>query len=95
MGKEVIKEMSNKLNVKKTGLTLAIVIGIVYIVCAILIAIAPTATVNVFGALFHGIDISKIAATPTLGRTILGLVEILALGYIVGWLFAVIYNKLN
>ena len=88
-------KMANKLNAKKVALSVAYVISIVYITCAIAIAIAPQFIVNVFGALFHGIDISQISTTPTLGRTILGLVEIFLLGYIVGWLFAKIYNRLE
>lgn len=87
--------MADKLNVKRVALSLAYVASIVYIACAILIAIAPTTIVNIFGALFHGIDISQIASTPSIGRTILGLVEIFVLGAVVGWLFAKIYNKVK
>lgn len=87
--------MVDNLNVKKTSYSLAIVVGIVYIICALLIAIAPAGTVNLFGALFHGIDISKIATTPDFSRTVLGFVEILILGLIVGWLYAKIYNSIK
>lgn len=87
--------MADKLNAKRVGLSLAYVASIIYIVCAIAIAIAPQFIVNVFGALFHGVDISQISTTPTLGRTILGLVEIFVLGYVAGWLFVKIYNRLR
>ena len=87
--------MAEKLNPKKVALSLASVAGIVYIICAILVAIAPAWTVNTFGALFHGIDITKIATIPTLTGTIIGFVEIIVLSLIVGWLFAVIYNKIK
>lgn len=87
--------MADKLNSKRTAFSLAIVSGIVYIVCAILVAIAPIFTLNTFGALFHGIDISQIAATPTITNTIIGFAEIVVLALIVGWLFAVVYNKLK
>ncbi|MDO8508651.1 MAG: DUF5676 family membrane protein [Nanoarchaeota archaeon] len=88
--------MAEKLNEKKVAFSLAIVAGIVYIVCAILVAIAPAWTVNTFGALFHGIDISQIAKeSVSLGNTITGLVEIVVLALIVGWLFAKIYNSMN
>ncbi|MEK7062735.1 MAG: DUF5676 family membrane protein, partial [Patescibacteria group bacterium] len=69
--------------------------GIVYLACAILVAIAPTWTVNVLGALFHGIDISKIAMAQSLGRTALGLVEIIILGLVAGWLYAKTYNSMK
>ena len=87
--------MTDKLNPRRVANTLAIVAGVVYAVCAILVAIFPTGTVNVFGNLFHGIDISKIARVPTLGGTIIGLIEIFILGWIIGWFFAIVYNKLK
>jgi len=71
--------MAEKLNVKKTSYSLAVVAGIVYLACAILVAIAPVWTVSVFGALFHGIDIR----------------EIIILGFIIGWLYAKIYNSIK
>jgi len=86
--------MADRLNAKRVGYSLAAVSGIVYLACAILVAIAPSWTVGFFGALFHGIDITQIARTPVpLGSTVLGLVEIVVLGYVVGWLYAKIYNK--
>ena len=88
--------MAENLKPKSVGYSLALVAGIVYLACAILVAIAPTWTVNVFGALFHGIDITQIARTPVpLTSTILGLIEIVVMGYLVGWLFGAVYNKFN
>ena len=88
--------MADKLNAKRVALSLASVAAIVYVVCAILVAIFPTEIVNVFGSLFHGIDISKITRESVpLGSTILGLIEIFVLGLIVGWLFAKIYNSIK
>ena len=85
-----------KLSEKRVALSLASVSGIVYIVCAILIAISPEWTMASFGALFHGIDISKIARSPVpLGSTVLGFVEIVVFALIVGWLFAKIYNSIK
>lgn len=85
--------MAEKLSVKRVGYSLAAVFGIVYAVCAVLVAISPDGTVKAFRYLFHGIDISKIAAMPTITGTIIGFVEIIVLGFIVGWLFAKIYNS--
>ena len=86
--------MVEKLSPKRIAYSLATVAGVVYIVCAIFVAIAPTWTVNTFGALFHGIDISKIARAPVpITSSIIGLVEIVILGLVVGWLFATVYNK--
>ena len=85
--------MTDKLNEKKVAFSLAGVSGILYIICAVLVAIFPVGTVKVFRYLFHGIDISKIATTPTLANSILGFFEIIALALLVGWLFAWIYNR--
>jgi len=86
--------MTNKLNTKGVAITLAIVASILYIVCALLIAIAPDFIIKLFSNLFHGIDITKIVDTSiSLGSTLLGLVEIIVYSLIAGWLFAVIYNK--
>lgn len=88
--------MTDKLNAKRVALTLAIVSAILYIACALLIAIAPDFTMNLFSNLFHGIDISKITSTSvSFGGVLLGLIEIIAYALIAGWLFALIYNKLR
>ena len=86
--------MAEMLKPSKVAYSLATVTGIIYLLCAMLVAIAPTWTVNTFGALFHGIDVSKIARdTVPVTSTIIGLIEIFILSLSVGWLFAVIYNK--
>ncbi len=88
--------MPDALKPKKTGLALAAISGIIYIACAILIALAPAFTLNVFGAMFHGIDISKIAMQSIwIGRTVIGLVEIIVLAFAAGWFYAIIYNKIE
>jgi hypothetical protein len=88
--------MADKLNAKRVGYSLAAVAGIIYLVCAILVAVAPVWTVSFFGALFHGIDITQIAVAPvSLANTILGLIEIIVLGFVAGWLFVKVYNSLK
>ena len=85
--------MKEELSPKKVSLSLAFVTGIVSIICALLLAIAPKATLKLFGAIFHGMDITKIAVAISLGSAILGTVVAIVLALITGWLFAVIYNK--
>ena len=87
--------MADKLSPKRTAFSLAIVSGIISVVCALLIAIAPQATTKLFGAIFHGIDLTKIASQITLTGAILGTVEVIIIGLIAGWLFAVVYNKIK
>lgn len=87
--------MAAKLNAKLVALSLAGVSGILYIICALLVAIAPTTTLNMFSNVFHGIDITQIAATNiSLGNTLLGLIEILVYALVAGWIFVAVYNYL-
>ena len=86
--------MVEKLKPRATGYALAIVSGIVSIVCLLLVLIAKNFTINLFGAIFHGIDLSQIATDNiTLGSVILGFAEVVIIGFILGWLFAKVYNK--
>jgi len=81
-----------KLNPKKVSLSLAATSGIVSTVCALLIAVAPQFTVSLFGAIFHGVDLTKIQKTMTVSSAILGTIEVVVIALIVGWLFAKVYN---
>ena len=88
--------MVDKLSPKRVAYSLASVSAILYIICAILISIAPEATIKLFGSLFHGINIELIAQnTISFGSTILGLIEIVVGSLIIGWLFAKIYNSIK
>ena len=87
--------MTNELSVKRVSLSLATVTGIISIVCAILIAIAPQFTIKFFGAIFHGIDITQIEKTMTLGSAITGVIAAIIVALVAGWLFAKIYNSIE
>ena len=83
-----------KRNVHATGIALALTLTILNIVCLALLLIAPGFALGLFGSFMHGIDVSKIAITPTLGLSpLLGLVVTLIGGYVIGILFAALYNK--
>ena len=85
--------MVEKLNAKIVSFSLAIFSGIVYFLCALLFAITPDGTLNLFKEMFHGVDITKIARTGiSLSSTIIGFIEIVIFSLIVGWLFAAVYN---
>jgi len=85
-----------KLDTKTVGLTLATTSVVVYAVCAILYWMLPETLIGYANYLFHGIDISLIAdKTITLGNTFIGLVLIFISSYLIGALFAVLYNYFN
>jgi len=85
--------MKDKLSPKRVSLTLGIVSFILSVICLLLIAIAPAAMTNLFGSVFHGIDITQIAAPISWGNTILGVIVATVIGLLAGWLFAITYNK--
>ncbi len=85
--------MVDKLNPRRVANSLAITAGIFSLACALLILMAQAFTVNLFGAIFHGIDLNQISKTATVGSSVLGIIEVMILGWIAGWLFAVVYNK--
>ena len=83
----------DRLNGKVVGMTLAITSVAVYIICAVLYWIIPETLVGYANYLFHGIDISLITnKTMTFGSTIIGLVLIFISSYLIGVLFAALYN---
>ena len=86
--------MAEKLNPKVVSLSLAGIATILSLLCALLIAVAPEATLKFFGSIFHGMDITKIAQPVTLSGVLTGLIAIIIIAFVTGWLFAVIYNYL-
>ena len=68
----------NTMNAKAVSYSLALVSGIVYLLCVFFFAIAPQTTLNLFKYMFHGIDITKIASGPaSLGNVVIGFAEII------------------
>ncbi|MEK6917067.1 MAG: DUF5676 family membrane protein [Nanoarchaeota archaeon] len=86
--------MANKLNPKVVSFSLVVVSAILSLVCALLLALSPETSLKFFGSIFHGIDMTKIAASVTVSGVLTGLVAIVILAFVTGWMFAVIYNYL-
>lgn len=84
--------MAGRLNPKIVSLSLVSVSVVLSLLCALLIALAPQATVNFFGSIFHGIDIVKIATPITLSGVMIGFAATAIVAFVTGWLFAVVYN---
>ena len=83
-----------KKDINATGIALAFTFLIVSIICLLLVFIAPEFALNLFGSFVHGIDLTKIAVTPSIsGNTLLGIILVTVSGYLIGVIFAVIYNK--
>ncbi|MFA4952781.1 MAG: DUF5676 family membrane protein [Candidatus Pacearchaeota archaeon] len=86
--------MAQKKDINATGIALALTFGIISIVCLLLVLASPTFALTLFGSFMHGVDLTSIAITPTIGgKTLLGLIAALVGGYVIGVIFAALYNK--
>ena len=82
-----------KHNPSTTANAAAATIAVIYVVCALFFVIAPDLSMAITKTWFHGIDISLIdARTATVGSFTLGLVSGTISAWLVGYLFAVLYN---
>ena len=79
-----------KLDIKGIGLASAIVTGILYIACFLIVLVFGASSLQFFQLFFHGIDIASLATSPNLGTGILGLVVSVVSAYIFGAIFALI-----
>lgn len=83
-----------KLDARVVSLTLASVFGILYLACALLFAMFPWGMMNAASTMFHGFDMMRIARTTMMGggNIVFGLLEVVLLGLVIGWLYALLYN---
>ncbi len=69
--------------------------AIVFVVCRILVGLFPDASFAVAQSWFHGIELTKPVSTwnLTTGAFILGIISSAIVGWLIGYLFAVLYNS--
>jgi len=85
--------MTERKNINATGIAVGLTLGIVSLICLLLVFIAQDFALTLFGSFMHGIDLTQIAIEPTLdGRTLWGFVIAVVGGYLIGALFALLYN---
>lgn len=86
-----------KLNQRAVALAAGLASGLWALLCTVFIALWPAPTMNFFGWLIHLDRLAEIAGprTVTLGNSLSGIAVFFALGYVTGWLFAVLYNKFS
>jgi len=85
---------NQKLNPNAVANALAIVTAIAYIVCAIVLWISKDSAVSLGNYIFHGIDIANIVVVRGVGYTAISVIFGAIVAWILGYLFAVMYNKL-
>ena len=78
---------------KVTANAAAVTVAIVYVVCRIGIALFPDLGMAIAQSWFHGIQLTKISQLDlSLGSFILGLVTSIISTWLIGYLFAKLYN---
>jgi len=84
-----------ELDKNKFSLSAAGAMGLVYIVCAIFVALAPDFALKLFGWLVHLVNVDKFTGDVaiTFGGFLIGLIQILIYTYLTFWIFAWLHNK--
>lgn len=83
-----------KLDARAFGLAAGATAGVLFILCALAVAIAPEATTSFAGYLIHA-DLSAMTRTLTLGSFVGGLVCWTVGTGLVFWFTGVVYNRLT
>jgi len=78
-----------ELNKNKFAFAAAEVLAIWYLVCALLVAMAPSLAVKLFGWMVHLVDLKPDVTFP---EVIYGFVEVTILTYITAYAFAYLHN---
>lgn len=84
-----------KLNEKAFANASAVLTGIVYVACYLLVALFPNLFKFVGQSWFHGIDLSLIWTGNPTGDILLGFVTAVVGTWLTGWVFAWVYNQFN
>ncbi len=85
----------NRLNPWATATALAVTAAIVYVTCALALALWPEGTLAFFNAWLHGVDLTMlrpVARFFSWGNFAYGLVSLAASAFLTGTVFAFCYN---
>ena len=83
-----------KLNETAWANSIAISTGIIYVACAAFVAILPDISKTVMQSWFHGINLEALWTGAPRGNFVLGLITAVIGTWLVGYLFAWLYNRL-
>ncbi|MDO8743320.1 MAG: DUF5676 family membrane protein [Candidatus Azambacteria bacterium] len=84
-----------QINSQGFALAAAGVMGAIYVVCAIFVALWPQFTLQLFGWLAHLVNVDKFAndVAITFGGFLAGLAQVVIYAYAGAWLIAWLHNK--
>ena len=85
------------MNPLRTGLALAFTVAISYSFCALVVALAPAASLEFLNAFFHVVDFKGIAAPAgfNVQAFVIALLTFVIWALLVGALFAWLFNRLS
>ncbi|MBI2029833.1 hypothetical protein HYT02_05435 [Candidatus Gottesmanbacteria bacterium] len=66
--------------------------GIIFVVCRLAFALLPNLTMAIAQSWFHSIALNQVSGSLTTGSFILGLVSLIISAWLVGYVFANLYN---
>ncbi|MEO6624679.1 MAG: DUF5676 family membrane protein [Burkholderiaceae bacterium] len=78
-----------------SGLSLAITVGLLYLLCALTVAIAPGALSAALGLVVHGLNLAPLTQQIppiSLPALLVGLLAIMAYSFLAGLLFGLVNN---
>lgn len=81
-----------KLSIKSFALASGLASAIFYVVCCLLFALTPGFTIYLFNNIIHA-DLSVFTKVFTWGNFFVGLIVLFVMSYLLGALFAWLYNK--
>lgn len=72
----------------------AVTTAVIYVVCTATVVFLPDLSMTIAQSWFHGIDLSKISSfNITVGSFILGIITATVGAWLIGFVFAKIYNQ--
>lgn len=83
------------LKAKPFANAVAITMAVVYVACALAVAIFPGFFRALASSWFHGVNLETIWTGAPRGNFLLGLISTIIFSWLLGYLLAWLYNKLN
>lgn len=88
----------NRLNSIFVGLSLSITVAVIFILCALAVVIAPSASLAGLNLVSHGLNLAPLSpsAVPiTMTSVLVGLLLVMAISFVTGVVFALVSNVLT
>ena len=83
-----------KHNPNATANAAAVTVGLFYVVCRILVSLFPGLMFAIAESLLHGMALTQVGTwNLTMGSFILGLISSAVSAWVIGYVFAVVYNS--